>query len=167
MWSADSPLGAEPLRLADSLASCCGRREPPSTIPRWAPFARHPLAKLLPSGSDRPNPYNFVAGGDVPDPIPCVQPPPVRTIPWWRRSPLRRPSDLPPMPPEEIRNRAVSSGALAAITVLAAGALAYRLTPRVLDQRRTRTWEAGCTRGCPVARPVPDAQTALLWWHGA
>jgi uncharacterized membrane protein YjjB (DUF3815 family) len=46
------------------------------------------------------------------------------------------------MPPDEIRNRAVDSGALTAITVLVTGTLAYRLTARVLDQRRMRAWEA-------------------------
>jgi hypothetical protein len=211
--------------------------------------------ELLPRGSGSPVP-RLVAGGDVTDPIPRAQPPPVRTVRWWRwrRNPLRRPSDLfqawiglilaitvaitaplaawavgtavqdrltatgseqartgrrttavllkdaprhpepgsaearetqypakvrytapdgttrtattdvdpslpaghrvpvwtnaegkltkPPMPPDEIRNRAVGSGALTAITVLVTGTLAYRLTARVLDQRRMRAWEA-------------------------
>jgi hypothetical protein len=48
----------------------------------------------------------------------------------------------PPMPPDEIRNRAVGAGALTALAVLITGTLAYRLTARVLDQRRMRAWEA-------------------------
>ncbi|MEU1852432.1 hypothetical protein ABZ499_24955 [Streptomyces sp. NPDC019990] len=48
----------------------------------------------------------------------------------------------PPMPPGDIRNRTVGAGALAAITVLFTGTSAYRLTARVLDQRRMRAWEA-------------------------
>ncbi|WP_258198748.1 hypothetical protein [Streptomyces sp. A244] len=48
----------------------------------------------------------------------------------------------PPMPPDEIRKRAVGSGALTSITVIAIGTLTYRLTARVLDQRRMRAWEA-------------------------
>lgn len=48
----------------------------------------------------------------------------------------------PPMQPEEIRNRAVGSGIVATLMVIVAGALAYRLTARVLDQRRMRSWEA-------------------------
>ncbi|MDQ1014278.1 Rv1733c family protein [Streptomyces afghaniensis] len=47
----------------------------------------------------------------------------------------------PPMPPDQIRNRAVGGGALTAITVLITGTLAYRLCARVLDQRRMRAWE--------------------------
>lgn len=48
----------------------------------------------------------------------------------------------PPMPQDEIRSRAVGSGALAAIAALATGTLVHRLTARVLDQRRMRAWEA-------------------------
>ncbi|MEV3973502.1 hypothetical protein AB0K68_36125 [Streptomyces sp. NPDC050698] len=48
----------------------------------------------------------------------------------------------PPMPPDEIRSRAVGSGALTVITVLITGTFAYRLTARVLDHRRMRAWEA-------------------------
>lgn len=48
----------------------------------------------------------------------------------------------PPMPPDEIRSRAVGAGALTVITVLITGTFAYRLTARVLDQRRMRAWEA-------------------------
>ncbi|PNG19939.1 Rv1733c family protein [Streptomyces cahuitamycinicus] len=47
----------------------------------------------------------------------------------------------PPMPPDEISNRAVGAGALTGITMLITGTLAYRLTARVLDQRRMRAWE--------------------------
>ncbi|MER5717492.1 hypothetical protein [Streptomyces sp. NPDC002132] len=47
----------------------------------------------------------------------------------------------PPVPPDEIRSRAVGAGALTAITVLITGALSYRLTARVLDRRRIRVWE--------------------------
>ncbi|GAB2895247.1 hypothetical protein GCM10027074_73690 [Streptomyces deserti] len=47
----------------------------------------------------------------------------------------------PPTPPDEIRNRSVGVGALTAITVLTAAALAYRLTARALDHRRMRAWE--------------------------